>query len=101
MMKTVSIKPVKAFTNTGKLTIATQLSVESAFDNLFDHVVFKYLLLDAGNQRCGESTFSLVGREAYCTWFATPEGAFEIVAAGIGVEIVPSDTEGKVAFLEI
>jgi hypothetical protein len=100
-MKTVSIIPVKAFTNTGKLTIATQLNVESKYDNLFDHVVFCYLLLDANNQRCGESTFSLVGREAYCTWYATPEGAFEIVAAGIGVEIVPGDTEGKVAFLEI
>jgi hypothetical protein len=100
-MKTVQIAPVKAFTNSGKLTLATQLNVESAFDNLFDLVTFRYLLLDAGNQRCGESTFSLVGREAYCTWYATPEGAFEIVAAGIGVEIAPGDTEGKVAFMEI
>jgi hypothetical protein len=100
-MKTVSIIPVKAFTNTGKLTLATQLNVESKYDNLFDRVIFGYLLLDAENQRCGESTFSLVGRETYCTWDTTPEGAFEIVAAGIGVEIVLGDTESKVAFTEI
>ena len=100
-MKVVQIKPVKAFTNTGKLTIATQLNVESVQDNLFDWVIFKYLLLDANGVRCGESTFELKGIEAYSTWFATPAGAFEIVAAGIDVEIVPGEEEGKVAFLEI
>jgi hypothetical protein len=100
-MKTVQIVPVKAFTNTGKLTLATQLNVESKYDNLFDRVVFGYLLLDAGNQRCGESTFSLVGLDQYTTWDTTGANAFEIVAAGIGVEIVPGNIEGKVAFTEI
>ncbi len=100
-MKTVQIVPLKAFTNTGKLTLATQLNIESKYDNLFDHVVFVYLLLDAGNQRCGEATFSLVGRDQYTTWDTTAANAFQIVAAGIGVEIVPGDTEGKVAFTEI
>jgi hypothetical protein len=101
MMKTVQIVPVKAFTNTGKLTIATQLNVESKFDNLFDRVIFGYVLFGDDNQRCGESTFSLVGLDQYTTWNTTAANAFEIVAAGIGVEIVPGDTEGKVAFMEI
>lgn len=87
-MKTVAIKPIKAFSNTGKLLMATQLNVESKFDNLFDHVIFAYVLLDAGNQRCGESTFPLIGRETYCTWDASAANAFEIVASGIGVELV-------------
>jgi hypothetical protein len=100
-MKTVQIVPVKAFTNTGKLTLATQLNVESKFDNLFDRVIFGYVLIGDDNQRCGESTFSLVGLDQYITWDTTAANAFEIVAAGIGVEIVPGDTEGKVAFLEI
>lgn len=98
-MKTVHIKPSIAYVN-GKRMAATQLNVVSVQDNLFDHVVFKYTLLDDGNQWAGEATYELVGLEQYQTWFATPEGAFEIVAAGIGLEIIPCD-EGKVAFLEI
>ncbi len=100
-MKVVQIKPVKAFSNTGKLTIATQLNVESKFDNLFDRVIFGYVLIGDDNQRCGESTFSLFGLDQYTTWDNTAADAFEIVAAGIGVEIAPGDTESKVAFLEI
>ena len=99
-MKTVNIKPSVAYAN-GKRMIATQLNVTSVQDNLFDHVIFKYILLDEAGQWAGESTYELTGIEEYSTWFATPEGAFEIVAAGIGLEIVTSDTEGKVAFLEI
>lgn len=100
-MKTVAVKPVKAFSNTGKLLMATQLNVESKFDNLFDHVIFAYVLLDAGNQRCGESTFSLIGPENYCIWDNSAANAFEIVAAGIGVELETPDADGKVAFLDV
>ncbi len=100
-MKTVQIIPTKAFSNRGQLFTATQLNVESKFDNLFDHVIFGYVLLGDDNQRCGESTFSLVGLDQYTTWDTTGANAFQIVAAGIGVEIVPGDTEGKVAFTEI
>jgi hypothetical protein len=85
----------------GKRMTATQINVVSISDNLFDHVTFAYTLLDANGQWAGESTFSLNGIDEYSTWFATPSGAFEIVAAGIGVEIVPGEVEGKVAFLEI
>lgn len=99
-MKTVQVKPAVAYAN-GKRSIATQLNVTSVQDNLFDHVVFKYVLLDAANQWCGESTYALEGIEQYSTWFATPEGAFEIVAKGIGLEIEPPVIGGKVAFLEI
>lgn len=100
-MKTISVKPAVAYAN-GKRMIATQFNVESVYDNLFDRVVFKYTLLDAGNQWAGEATYELNGLVEYSTWFATPSGAFEIVAKGIGLEIEPPVTaDGKVAFLEI
>ena len=99
-MKTVQVKPYTAFAN-GKRMVATKLNVVSIQDNLFDHVVFKYTLLDEGNGWAGESTYELKGIEEYSTWDATPSGAYEIVAAGIGLEIVMPEGESKVAFLEI
>jgi hypothetical protein len=99
-MKVVTVKPAVAYAN-GKRVIATHLNVTSVQDNLFDHVIFKYTLLDEAGQFAGESTYALVGLAQYQTWFATPEGAFEIVAAGIGLEIVKPEGESKVAFLEI
>jgi hypothetical protein len=99
-MKVVTVKPAVAYAN-GKRMIASQLNVTSVQDNLFDHVIFKYVLLDETNQWAGESTYALVGLEQYQTWFATPEGAFEIVAAGIGLEIVLPEGESKVQFVEV
>jgi hypothetical protein len=99
-MKTVEIKPYTAFFH-GKRATATKLNVVSVQDNLFDHVVFKYTLLDENNQWVGESTYELKGLTEYQTWFATPEGAFEIVAAGIGLELEPPAVGGKVEFLEV
>jgi hypothetical protein len=99
-MKIVKIKPAICYAN-GKRVVATQLNVTSVQDNLFDHVIFKYTLFDDAGQWAGESTYALVGLAQYQTWFATPEGAFEIVAAGIGLEIVKPEGERKVAFLEI
>jgi hypothetical protein len=99
-MKTVAIKPVLAFAN-GVRMIATQFNVTSVKDNLFDFVVFEYTLFDEANQWAGASTFTLATLEEYQTWFATPEGAFEIVAAGIGLEIIKPEGEDKTVFLEI
>jgi hypothetical protein len=99
-MKTVQVKPQVVYAN-GKRMIATQLNVTSVQDNLFDHVIFKYVLLDESGQWAGESTYALVGLEQYQTWFATPEGAFEIVAVGIGLEIVLPEGESKVQFVEV
>ncbi len=99
-MQVVKVKPAVAYAN-GKRSIATHLNVESVFDNLFTKVIFKYTLFDDACQWCGESTYELNGIEEYSTWFATPSGAFEIVAAGIGLEIVKPEGESKVAFLEI
>jgi hypothetical protein len=99
-MKTIAIKPYTAFAN-GKRMVATKLNVTSIKDNLFDRVVFLYTLLDADNGWAGESTYELNGIEEYTTWDATPSGAYEIVAAGIGLEIVMPEGESKVAFLEI
>jgi hypothetical protein len=61
-------------------------------------VIFKYTLFDENMVWSGESTYELVGLEQYQTWFATPEGAFEIVAAGIGLNIIP--VGGKTVFIE-
>ena len=96
-MKTVQITPQIAFAN-GKRMMATQFNVVSIQDNLFDHVIFKYTLYDENMVWSGESTYELNGLEQYQTWFATPEGAFEIVAAGIGLNIIP--VEGKTVFIE-
>jgi hypothetical protein len=97
-MKTAQIKPHVAFAN-GKRMVATQFNVVSIQDNLFDHVIFKYTLLDAGGAWAGESTYELNGIDQYSTWFATPEGAYVIVAAGIGLELVATDT--KAMFNEV
>jgi hypothetical protein len=99
-MKTVQVKPQAAFAN-GKRMVATKLNVVSIQDNLFDHVVFKYTLLDANNSWAGESTYELNGITEYSTWDATPSGAYALVAAGIDLEIVLPEGESKAAFLEI
>jgi hypothetical protein len=88
-MITVQIKPAKAYVN-GKQMIATQFNVKSLNDNLYDEVTFLYTLLDENGVWAGEATHSLSGRENYLAWDATASGAYTIVAAGIGLEIVPS-----------
>jgi hypothetical protein len=99
-MRTVQIKPYVAFAN-GKRMIATQFNVVSISDNLFDHVIFKYTLFDENMVWAGESTTELVGVTAYKTWDATPEGAYQIVADCIGLEVLPVlGAAGKIAFIE-
>lgn len=99
-MKTVAINPAVCFAN-GKRMIATQLNVTSVQDNLFDHVIFKYVLLDASNQWAGESTFALEGLEQYLQWDTSAHGAFGIVAAGIGLTLETPAVGGKVEFIEV
>jgi hypothetical protein len=89
-MKPVKIKPQIAFANGNRVT-ATQLSVVSINDNLFDHVKFKYTLLEESGNFAGESTYELRGDD-YTKWDNSPEGAYIIVAEGIGVEIVNEAT---------
>ncbi len=91
-MKTVQIKPQAAFAN-GKRMVATQFNLVSISDNLFDHVIFKYTFFDENMVWAGESTYELQGVENYQTWDATPEGAYALVAAGIGLEL--ADAAGK------
>jgi hypothetical protein len=89
-MKQVQINPQQAFAN-GQRVTATKLSVISVLDNLFDHVIFKYTLHDEADQFAGESTYELRGDD-YTKWDTSPEGAYAIVAEGIGVEIVNEAT---------
>jgi hypothetical protein len=86
-MRTVQIKPQAAFAN-GKRMTATQFNVVSIEDNLFDAVTFKYTLFDEHMVWAGESTFELCNRETYLTWDASAEGAYTLVAEGIGLEIL-------------
>lgn len=92
-MITAQIKPEKAYVN-GQQKTATQLNVKSLNDNLYDEVTFVYTLLDQHGVWAGEATFTLKGRENYVTWDATASGAYKIVAAGIGLELVPT-VDGK------
>ena len=85
-MKTVKIKPVTSFVN-GKQMTATALNVVSIKDNLIDHVVFKYTLFTAKDEYAGEAVFEL-GPDTYNSWDASVDGAYNIVAKGIGVELV-------------
>lgn len=85
-MITVQIAPHKAFAN-GELMTAEKLNVTSVSDNLVDEVTFKYQLQTIDGKFAGESTYKLSG-ERYKEWDASARGAFEIVAKGIGVEIV-------------
>jgi hypothetical protein len=91
-MRTVQIAPQTAFAN-GKRMEATQFNVVSIEDNLFDHVVFKYTLFDENMVWAGESVWELNGRETYLTWDASAEGAYTIVAQGIGLEITAPKTQ--------
>lgn len=86
-MITVQIKPEKCYVN-GKQIIATQFNVVSISDNLFDHVIFKYTLLDSDGVWCGEAVSELKGVEEYTRWDATPTGAYAIVAECVGLEIL-------------
>lgn len=85
-MKLVPIKPVVCYTN-GKRLEASQLGVVSVSDNLIDDVTFKYTLLCDDGVFAGEATFRLNG-ERYKEWDASARGAYELVAQGIGVEIL-------------
>ena len=97
-MKTVAIQPQAAFANGKRMTV-TQFNVVSIADNLFDHVVFKYTLMDASGAWAGESTHELKGLAEYQTWYATPEGAYAIVAAAIGLVLLSTDKEAM--FIEV
>lgn len=96
-MKSVKVTPQIAYAN-GKQSVIEAINVQSVFDNLFDHVVFKYVLLDANNIQCGEGAYELKGEERYKTWDASPEGAYTIVIDGLGLEVSP--TVGKSSIFE-
>jgi hypothetical protein len=88
-MKSVKVTSQIAYVN-GKQTTIEAINVQSVFDNLFDHVVFRYALLDAHGVQCGEGSFELKGEEQYTTWDASADGAYKIVIAGLGLEVLPT-----------
>lgn len=86
-MKKVKIIPTVAFAN-GKRFQAHYMSMTSAFDNLFDHVVFRYKLYDANGVEAGESTYELKD-DAYKVWDTTPEHAYELCLSAISLDLLP------------
>jgi len=87
-MKSVKVTHQIAYAN-GKQVTVEAINVQSVFDNLFDHVTFRYILLDSNGVHCGEGAYELKG-ERYGEWDASPENAYEIVIAGLGLEILPT-----------
>lgn len=83
-MKIVTVKPVPSFCSNGP-KVVEGLNVQSVADNLESHVIFKYTLFDADGNWAGEGQFELKG-EDYAAWDSTSAMAYEIVAAGIGLE---------------
>jgi hypothetical protein len=88
-MKRVKLTPAVAYTN-GKQSTINAINVQSVADNLFDAVTFRYILFNTEGGHCGEGAFDLKGEEQYKTWDASPEGAYTIVIAGLGLEILPT-----------
>jgi hypothetical protein len=87
-MKSVKVAPQVAYANGKQVTIEA-INVQSVQDNLFDHVVFRYILLDKHGVHSGEGAFELNGEESYTQWDASAESAYKIVIAGLGLEISP------------
>lgn len=81
------IKPAKAFCN-GVCVTVENINVRSVDDNLVDAVTFRYTLATADGVWAGEGSHSLTP-DTYSTWDATDRGAYEIVCAAIGLELVP------------
>jgi len=86
-MRKVPVTPQVAYAN-GKQSTIEAIHVTSVFDNLFDHVIFRYTLLDKSGVQCGEGSYELKG-EFYKTWDATPEQAYTIVIEALGLMISP------------
>jgi hypothetical protein len=94
-MKTVKVNPQAAFAN-GKRLVAEAINVVSISDNLFDHVVFRYTLVDKDGVWAGESTYELKGSEQYGKWDTSAQNAYEIVIAGLGLEILPTLSKSSI-----
>lgn len=81
------VKPFPAFCN-GTNLVVEQVNVQSVKDNLVDEVTFKYTLATAEGAWAGEGAYTL-GADRYKEWDATDRGAYEIVCAGIKLELLP------------
>lgn len=88
-MKRVQITPQVCYCN-GRQVTATQFSVVSVADNLFDCVTFKYTLYDDKGAFAGEGKVDLDGCDCYSKWDASPEVAYSIVAKSLGLELIPT-----------
>jgi hypothetical protein len=93
-MKKVKVTPQIAYTN-GKQATIEAVNVTSVFDNLFDHAILKYTLLDKNGVQCGEGAHEIKGEE-YREWDASAECAYLIVIQGIGLEVLPSVGGGSI-----
>jgi len=112
-MITKRIKPVIAYGSNGRVE-ASSFNVKGMDDDLFTSVIFKHTLLTAdGLFACDSSAkfnytpsdvsaFTGLNEkgEFTCTWDASPEGAFTIVAQALGFEFEPQNEATKQTFFE-
>jgi hypothetical protein len=94
-MKSVKVTPSIGYCN-GKQHTIEAINVQSVFDDLFSRVIFRYLLLTKNGVQCGEGSYELNGEEQYTKWDASPQGAYEIVIAGLGLEILPTVSKSSI-----
>jgi hypothetical protein len=80
------VHPYPCFVN-GKASVVEHLNVRSIYDNLEDNVIFEYELATIDGVFCGIGRFEL-NAETYSTWDASSIGAYQIVCAGVGLELV-------------
>ena len=86
-MITAAIKPFPCISY-NKLSKATSINLRSVSDDFYDHVKFFVTFFDSDDIQCGECTYEITTREEYITWDASATGAYKIVAAGMGLELV-------------
>lgn len=86
-----NIKPMQCFCN-GNAFIAEKIAIESVKDNLKNYVLFKYTLSDANGNFAGEGHYAL-DENTYGLWDASADGAYQLVCAGIGLELLSKDDE--------
>jgi hypothetical protein len=87
--KTVEYKEIKphwGLFNGVRLQVE-RITVVSIADNLKTRVVFKYILSGGDGIQAGEGVYAL-NETNYSTWDASEDGAYQIVCAAIGVELV-------------
>lgn len=88
-MQFKDVTPFPAFVTGNKVTVE-KINVTSVYDNLVDFAKFKYTLATADGATAGDGIFELKP-EQYPEWDATDYGAYSIVCAALGLELLSTN----------